>query len=583
MRVLVLACCVASACSQTAPSSLQEESIRRPEVIWTSLRNTAVYGELLTKSGGLDQQDDAGASSFQKLDGDGWLEVTLSETQAFRFVGLTHAGAGDGAAEIDYAFRVQAGRADAYENGQWRADNTVVEGDRVRISVSAGQVTFAKNDVAFYTSATPAVVPLVAQASLIDATATIYRARLSAATHVASTPADAGAPPADLSPTDLAPRADLGHAVADLSHATDLSHPAADLARPADLAQPPMPDLAQPPVANRHRFCGWTLATGNVTPDQDPGYTTFAAHAAEFDAVHPVWWHVSGTTGFARIYGEGDPTIASHTTAAGQRTLLIPMIAAVDGSDPGSVSTMLHDATLRAQHIANLVTLVTSHGYDGIDLDYEHLPDTDRAALSTYTQEAASALHAQHRTISLAVAGITSPAGLYDYDALSAAADQLHVMAYDYHFLGSHPGPVAPREWVRNIVTYIGTIAGGARNGKFILGMPNYGVAGPDGSPTTWFGTSQESLALAGAGYATTTTHMLTCPFLDGVPLSGGLAPNATTAQGHLYFDDLASLEEKVALAQTGNLGGVTYWTIGGEPTSPTRTFFQMVRSHFPQ
>jgi spore germination protein YaaH len=57
------------------------------------------------------------------------------------------------------------------------------------------------------------------------------------------------------------------------------------------------------------------------------------------------------------------------------------------------------------------------------------------------------------------------------------------------------------------------------------------------------------------------------------------------TSKGHLFFDDLASLEEKVVVAQNGGLGGITYWTIGGEPDQPSGPldFFQMVRSHFPK
>ncbi len=54
-----------------------------------------------------------------------------------------------------------------------------------------------------------------------------------------------------------------------------------------------------------------------------------------------------------------------------------------------------------------------------------------------------------------------------------------------------------------------------------------------------------------------------------------------------MFFEDLGSLEERVEAAQRGGLGGITYWAMGGEPEAPgpggPRTFFQMVRSHFPR
>jgi len=120
--------------------------------------------------------------------------------------------------------------------------------------------------------------------------------------------------------------------------------------------------------------------------------------------------------------------------------------------------------------------------------------------------------------------------------------------------------------------------------GKFILGLPNYGLAGDDGGTTSWFGSSMDSINLVGGSYATTTTHMSVCPLTNGESIAPGRAPNATSSKGHLYFDDIASHEEKVAAAKAAGLAGITYWTIGGEPDRPgPKTFFQMIRSYFPQ
>jgi spore germination protein YaaH len=319
---------------------------------------------------------------------------------------------------------------------------------------------------------------------------------------------------------------------------------------------------------------GWDQA------DVDPAYVDFAAHADELDAVHPCWYHLASSTTLTTIYGEGSHTILDHTTAAGKRTLLIPMVAAVDGAEPGWIATMIHDANLRQQHIQTLVDLATSKGYDGLDLDYEHLTDADRAAFSQFAAELATAMHAKGKVLSFALEPSLT-VGPHDWVALSAVADQLHVMGYDFHFLGSHPGPIAPLGWVKQLIAFAGGIAGGTRTQKFILGIPNYGLAGPTDGVTGWAGNTQQALALlGGASYATTTDHMLTCPFGDIDP---GRAPNAMTSQGQLFFDDVLSLEEKVQAAQNGHFGGITIWGIGGEPTEPTRTLFQMIRQHYPQ
>ena len=295
-----------------------------------------------------------------------------------------------------------------------------------------------------------------------------------------------------------------------------------------------------------------------------------------------MWYSIASYNTFNTVYGEGSSLVLDNTTVGGKRTLLIPTIAGADSAQPTILSTAINNPTQRAAHEAAIVSLVTSHNYDGIDLDYEHLPDSDRAAFSTFAAELAAQLHALHKTLSFAVGGLTSATSYWDYAALSQSADQLHVMGYDYHFLGSHPGPVAPLGWVQSVIAYIGSTG---RPQKFILGLPNYGLAGSDSGVTTWFGSSMDAINLAGSSYDVTTTHMSSCPFTNGVTVASGRAPNsAASAQGHLYFDDLASMEEKVQVAQTGKLGGITYWTIGGEPDRPgTRSFFDMVRSYFPQ
>ncbi len=165
-------------------------------------------------------------------------------------------------------------------------------------------------------------------------------------------------------------------------------------------------------------------------------------------------------------------------------------------------------------------------------------------------------------------------------------ADQLHVMGYDFHGIGSaHPGPVAPLGWIQQVVAYIDTIGGGTRAGKFILGLPNYGIAAAENTSVGYWCQTMDCINLVGGTYDVTTTHMASCPLTNGVAMSAGRAPNnASSSKGHLYFDDIASHEEKVAAAKQAGLGGVTYWTIGGEPDRPgPRTFFEMVRSYYPK
>ncbi|MGK4002841.1 glycosyl hydrolase family 18 protein [Sorangium sp. So ce1036] len=353
-----------------------------------------------------------------------------------------------------------------------------------------------------------------------------------------------------------------------------------------------------------HRLCGWLHEFLGDPESSELGYDTFAAHAAAFDAVHPKWWRVASPTTFENhprgreepYAGFHDRRVLDNTTRGGRPTRLVPLIAAVDRPDVAAVHAMIHDPALRAEHVAGVVALVMDNGYDGIDIDYEHLSsalgpgetiEAERAAFSAFIDELARALHARGKTLSLAVPAVTSARGVFDYEALSASADQVHVMGYDYHWGGgSHAGPVAPLGWLERTIAHIGALDGGARAPKFIFGLPNYGLVGPEAPEDEGTVVGCEPLTkcleLAGERYETSTGHMRRCGEDGGAPVEAGRAPNRALASGdHLFFEDLASLEEKVAAARRGGLGGITYWSIGGEPEGAA--FFSMIERHFPR
>jgi hypothetical protein len=345
--------------------------------------------------------------------------------------------------------------------------------------------------------------------------------------------------------------------------------------------------------------CGWLHEYPQDAALTELAYDTFAVQAAELDAVHPKWWRVASPTTFANhpydrstpFGGFHDRRVLDNTTPGGKPTRLEPLVAAVFPPDVGYAHTMINDPALRREHVEALVALVLANGYDGVDVDYEHLDRalgpgqtmaTERAAFATFVEELSAALHAQGKTLSLALPLWFD--GPFDFAALSAAVDEVHLMAYDLHYYGSpHAGPTAPLGFVRE------GIAGALRfgpAGKFILGLPNYGIVGPEeptaGQAVTMCEPLKECLALVGGHYATTTTHMEHCNMGHD---EAGRSPNGRLPDGRsVFFDDLASLEEKVVEAQRAGLGGVTVWAIGGTPTGPGgQSLFEMIRAHFPR
>jgi len=143
------------------------------EVVWTEIVNAAATGRSLQKTSGCEGCPDAGGVSRQKIiGGDAYVEFTSSEANTLRFIGLSNGSTSTSPYEIDYAIGLGE-RASVYENGVYRAETSFVPGDRLRIEVGGGTVTYYKNGALLYRSTVPPEYPLVLDASLFNLGGTV--------------------------------------------------------------------------------------------------------------------------------------------------------------------------------------------------------------------------------------------------------------------------------------------------------------------------------------------------------------------------------------------------------------------------
>ncbi len=254
-------------------------------------------------------------------------------------------------------------------------------------------------------------------------------------------------------------------------------------------------------------------------------------------------------------------------TAAGMEQLrrsgipLVPTIANVTNGrwayEP--VAEMLHDPAVMERHVNDIVALVKREGYAGIDIDYEDLRATDREAFTAFATRLGEALHAEDKILSIALFAKTSDAGedqrnvAQDYAAIGTAADEVRLMAYDYHWSASPPGPVAPITWVRQVLDYAKTQIPAE---KIVLGVPVSGFDWVDGQgePVSWL-----------QSYGRTKAFNAT---LQYDRLSQSPSFKYTDAQGRtheVWFENAESTTAKLEAAKAAGIRGVYLWMIGGE------------------
>src|SRR5262245_27922823 len=121
--------------------------------------------------------------------------------------------------------------------------------------------------------------------------------------------------------------------------------------------------------------------------DQSRGLDAIVANADVVSEARPFWYYVGS-----------DGRVNPYTTASGvsyedrsliaflreRGILVIPTVTnIVDGVWDGAlISRIFADPTLTSANINSLLALAESSDYDGIDLDYENLAASDRAAFS---------------------------------------------------------------------------------------------------------------------------------------------------------------------------------------------------------
>jgi spore germination protein YaaH len=287
------------------------------------------------------------------------------------------------------------------------------------------------------------------------------------------------------------------------------------------------------------------------------------AHRDDFSSVTPWMYGIDDQAGVVSM-------LPTNSTARIDEALIeleqekVPLTPTIcnmrDGSwDYPTIIATLRNPVLRRQHIAKIVNLVKLKNYAGIDIDYENFEAGDRDVFTAFITELATALHHAHKTLSVDVFAKTSDRGYdqrnraQDYHALGRAADTVRIMAYDWHWNSSAPGPIAPINWVRSVLDYALTQIPAH---KIVLGVPAYGYnwVGKKGTLVSWlqaYGLAQK-YSVPVHWDATSQSPWLKYRTHDGT-------------QHVVWFENSYSAMAKLALARGMHIHGAYIWLAGDE------------------
>jgi spore germination protein len=352
-------------------------------------------------------------------------------------------------------------------------------------------------------------------------------------------------------------------------------------------SQPPTPTLSPEPAPAPAPTSktGPTVAAYVVPWAQSAGFATVDAQAGVLTQHSPWWYAVGADARSVVVQSSGTVEDAARSVAAQRRGVdAIPTVGNHRaGAWTDDQEAMLADPVKRAAHVQALVDLAVSKGYAGIDVDFEDTAAPLRQQQSDFAAALGRGLRAQGKKLVYTVHPKENDAGYdwqtrngsQDYAALGAAADEVRVMAYDWHWATSpRAGAIAPLPWVDSVARYA---ASTMLREKVVLGVALWGYDWPirsDGTTTgpatdrTW---EQVQAILARTGAQ---------PRWDDTAKASVVRYTEGGQLREIWYEDARSVAAKLDVVAARGLGGVFFWRLGGEDPAVWSTVAARTAQH---
>lgn len=357
----------------------------------------------------------------------------------------------------------------------------------------------------------------------------------------------------------------------------------ADRLRPKPPAPVPSPDPAPTPQPNpdpqpQPQPTPQPNPTPNPTPDPKPNrpgkFLVFGYYAedwyGDWKALEAVLDHAASVDGVIAFQYAVDAS--GILTGPGFERLLsearsrnIPVYALVHnftpaGFDRDVAHKVIADVPTRTATVENILKVLKDNGMAGVNIDIENVNPGERQAYTDFVRALVDRLRPEGLKVTLSIPAKTVDrlndgwSGGFDYPALGRLADYIMPMAYDEHWFGGEPGPVASIGWVEAVVKYAVSVIPAD---KVVLGVPAYGYDWPENGGAGYPVTAAKAIANAGAtGARVQWDEQAKVPYYR-------YTKNGVNRV--VYYEDSSSLGYKLDLVVKYGIGGIALWRLGFE------------------
>lgn len=272
------------------------------------------------------------------------------------------------------------------------------------------------------------------------------------------------------------------------------------------------------------------------------------------------------------VWGSVSPEIL--LLAAKHHVKVMPLVTNAN-FDKIKTHEFLNNPAAQAHAIQLLQSACAINHYYGFQIDFEHMPASDRNAFTHFIQQTATVLHRENCAMSVTIVPMTTDdptatamakakfknwSGVYDYAALGNSTDFVTLMAYAQHGSDTTPGPEASVPWTEKIIQYaIKYIS----PDKIFLGLAT--------NSNIWFSVYGGGTSATPLGYGEVQDlvkkYQTKLIWNDTEKVFYMFYPDNNNLNTFVFVEDAKSFRAKLALAKKQHLRGTSLWRLGiGDP-----------------
>lgn len=288
--------------------------------------------------------------------------------------------------------------------------------------------------------------------------------------------------------------------------------------------------------------------------DWDPqAFYSLQNHIQDLNMVMPEWFFIDpkADTLYTEIDADALKLMKKYNVK------ILPILSNVnlknrDGNFDGQLLTRVLKNPLKRESLINgIISKLKQYQLQGINIDFEELKNNSVDAMYVFEKELQEKLHAGSWLMTQDVMPENDD---FRMKELNEFNDYIFLMAYDQHYSGSDPGPVAEQKWVEKVLD---ETAKGIPSQKIILCIAGYGYDWPDkGGATTV--TYPEAMATAKEFNATVDfdndSYNSTYQYVD-----------YKNIHHTVFFMDAAGNFNSTRFADQYGTGGTALWRLGAE------------------